>query len=136
MKITKQHLRQIIKEELQLEGYRDGGSGYEYLENMPSTVKWTSGPVDLAWVDGMVRHFKERLPNHMPTLAAEPFVAMLSGEGTDPDIVRRYIRPDGSSKHTRQTIAALVDALMDPLNSPPPEPSRGPAGPSRSRYYY
>ena len=135
MKITKQHLRQIIKEELQLEGSRHEGSGYEYLEKMPSTVDWTSGPVDLAWVKGMVAHFQDRLPNHMSTLAAEPFVEMLSGEGIDPDIVRRYTRPDGRSKHTRQTIAALVDALMDPLNSPPPEPSRGPAGPGRSRFY-
>ena len=135
MKITKQHLKQIIKEELQLEGSRYEGSGYEYLEEMPSTVDWTSGPVDLAWVDGMVTHFQERLPNHMSTLAAEPFVAMLNGEGIDPDIVRRYTRPDGRSKHTRQTIAALVDALMDPSNSPPPPPSRGPASPSRSRFY-
>ena len=135
MKITKQHLKQIIKEELQLEGSRYEGSGYEYLEEMPSTVDWTSGPVDLAWVDGMVTHFQERLPNHMSTLAAEPFVAMLNGVGIDPDIVRRYTRPDGRSKHTRQTIAALVDALMDPSNSPPPPPSRGPASPSRSRFY-
>lgn len=135
MKITKQHLRQIIKEELQLEMSHDGGSGYEYLDEMPSTVNWTSGPVDLAWVDGMVRHFQERFPNHMSTLAAENFIAMLNGDPIDPDVVQRYTRPDGRSKHTRQTIAALVDALMDPSNSPPPPPSRGPAGPGRSRFY-
>jgi hypothetical protein len=135
MKITQRQLRQIIKEELQLEMSRDEGTGYEYLDDMPTTVDWTSGPVDEQWVAGMVRHFQERFPNHMSTLAAENFVAMLSGEPVDPDVVQRYTRPDGRSKYTRQRIGALVDALMDPANSPPPPPSRGPAGMGRSRFY-
>lgn len=45
MKITQHQLLQIIKEELQLEMSHDGPSGYEYLDEMPSTVDWTSGPL-------------------------------------------------------------------------------------------
>lgn len=129
MRITSRQIRQIIREELSRlqetrrdDRHRDDdkyysgeeggeeGTGYEYLRDMPGTLKMTDGPVDEEWVSQTMRRYAG-LPRELRLEIAKDFVKMLTGRHADPDIVERYRRSDGTSRHTRQTFEALVDML-------------------------
>ena len=117
---TRRQVRQLIREELSRalrEGRRDEpdeeGTGYEYLSDMPNTVLWVDGPVDHRWLNRYLNHYKG-VPYSMRSMLASDFEKMLSGKPVDPDIVERYINADGTSNVSRQTVEALVYALLSP----------------------
>ena len=117
---TRRQVRQLIREELSRalsEGRRDEpdeeGTGYEYLSDMPNTVLWVDGPVDHRWLNRYLNHYKG-VPYSMRSMLASDFEKMLSGKSVDPDIVERYINADGTSNVSRQTVEALVYALLSP----------------------
>ena len=118
---TRRQVRQLIREELSRalrEGRYDDepeeeGTGYEYLSVMPSTVQWVDGPVDHRWLNRYLNHYKG-VPYSMRSMLASDFEKMLSGKPVDPDIVERYINADGTSNVSRQTVEALVYALLSP----------------------
>ena len=130
MKITRRQVRQIIREELSRlqetewgddpdaaayyageDGSEEEGSGYEYLRDRPSTIDWVDGPVNHAWVDKMLKYYRQHFsPRSWPSLAGD-FEVMLSGEPMDPDVVSNYRNPDGTGVVTRQTVEELVNAL-------------------------
>lgn len=123
MRMTRGQVRQIIKEELR-RALREGsgwpdddppseeGTGYEYLRDAPSTVQWVDGPVDHKWLNMYLNHYKKGFSPHMWPMLARDFESMLEGEPVDPDIVDHYINADGTSNVSRQTVEALVYALL------------------------
>jgi len=118
---TRKQVRQLIREELSRalrEGQYDDepeeeGTGYEYLSDMPSTVQWVDGPVDHRWLNRYLNHYKG-VSYSMRSMLASDFKKMLSGKPVGPDIVERYINADGTSNVSRQTVEALVYALLSP----------------------
>ena len=112
MRITGRQIRQIIREELSRlqESRRSGeGTGYEYIRKLPSTIDWVDGPVDEEWVNSTLARYRG-MPRNMLQMIALDFEEMLAGRG-EREIIAYYRKSDGTSKVTRQTIEALLDAL-------------------------
>lgn len=115
---TRRQIRQLIREELSRtlrEGRYDEpeeeGTGYEYLSEKPNTVLWVDGPVDEAWLNRHLNHYKKNFPPYMWSMLTRDFDRMLEGMPVDPDVVENYINADGTSRVSRQTVEALVAAL-------------------------